>query len=283
MKGGGSVRNIFVLATALEIVEEKLYEQFTVKDLAKECYISVSGLQKLFNYAFHCSIGEYLSKRRLNAAAHELVNTKKSITDIAFTYRYTSPEVFSRAFKRFWGILPSTFRQELHFSELFPKFELNYENGGYIMSNQRKVNITQLYDELKKLGGTYVLCADICSLEFTNDTYGYAAGDLIIAETARRIDAALSGEMLMFRIGRDEFAVVSRYSSVIDAEGLAQKITKLNGNTITYDGKEIPLSMRIGISKIPEGGLSYKETLDKMLDTIDKIKQEGVFVGVCEE
>jgi hypothetical protein len=41
--------------------------------------------------------------------------------------------------------------------------------------------------------------------------------------------------------------------------------------------------MRIGISKIPSGGLSYKETLDKMLNTIDRIRQEGVFVGVCEE
>jgi diguanylate cyclase (GGDEF)-like protein len=151
------------------------------------------------------------------------------------------------------------------------------------MSVRRKVDITELYDELRKLSGTYVLCADICNLEQTNNTYGYAAGDLIIAEAARRIDSALSDNMLMFRIGRDEFVALTGYNSVIDAEVLARKITELNGNHVTYDGKEIPLSMRIGISKIPNGGLSYKEAFDKMHDTIDKVKQDNVFVGVIEE
>jgi AraC family transcriptional regulator len=277
------VRDLSVLVTALEVVENNLCERFTVEDLAKECYVSVSGLQKLFSYVFGFSVGEYLSKRRLSVAAHELVNSKKSITNIALTYRYTSPEAFSRAFIKFWGILPSAFRKAHHFSELFPKLELNFENGGYNMSVRRKVDITELYDELKKLSDTYVLCADICHLKPINDTYGYTAGDLIIAEAARRIDSALSDDMLMFRIGRDEFVVVTGYNSVIDAETLAQKIAALNGNHVTYDGKEIPLSMRIGISKIPNGGLSYKETFDKMHDTIDKVKQDGVFVGVLEE
>jgi AraC family transcriptional regulator len=58
------VRDISILVTALNVIEENLCEQFTLDDLAKECYVSVSGLQKLFSYAFRCSIGEYLSKRQ---------------------------------------------------------------------------------------------------------------------------------------------------------------------------------------------------------------------------
>jgi AraC family transcriptional regulator len=277
------VRNLSVLVTALEVIENNLRERFTVEDLAKECYVSVSCLQKLFGYVFGLSVGEYLLKRRLSAATYDLVNTKKSITNIALTYGYTSPEAFSRAFIKFWGVSPSSFRKEHRFSELFPKVEFSFEKGGYNMSVRRKVDITELYDELRKLSGTYVLCADICNLEQTNNTYGYAAGDLIIAEAARRIDSALSDNMLMFRIGRDEFVALTGYNSVIDAEVLARKITELNGNHVTYDGKEIPLSMRIGISKIPNGGLSYKEAFDKMHDTIDKVKQDNVFVGVIEE
>ncbi|MFY9505620.1 MAG: helix-turn-helix domain-containing protein [Caldicoprobacterales bacterium] len=277
------MRNLSVLVTALEVIENNLRERFTVEDLAKECYVSVSCLQKLFGYVFGLSVGEYLLKRRLSAATYDLVNTKKSITNIALTYGYTSPEAFSRAFIKFWGVSPSSFRKEHRFSELFPKVEFSSEKGGYNMSVRRKVDITELYDELRKLSGTYVLCADICNLEQTNNTYGYAAGDLIIAEAARRIDSALSDNMLMFRIGRDEFVALTGYNSVIDAEVLARKITELNGNHVTYDGKEIPLSMRIGISKIPNGGLSYKEAFDKMHDTIDKVKQDNVFVGVIEE
>ena len=277
------MRNLSVLVTALEVIENNLRERFTVEDLAKECFVSVSCLQKLFGYVFGLSVGEYLLKRRLSAATYDLVNTKKSITNIALTYGYTSPEAFSRAFIKFWGVSPSSFRKEHRFSELFPKVEFSFEKGGYNMSVRRKVDITELYDELRKLSGTYVLCDDICNLEQTNNTYGYAAGDLIIAEAARRIDSALSDNMLMFRIGRDEFVALTGYNSVIDAEVLARKITELNGNHVTYDGKEIPLSMRIGISKIPNGGLSYKEAFDKMHDTIDKVKQDNVFVGVIEE
>ena len=282
-KRGGHVRNLSVLVTALGVVENNLRERFTVEDLAKECYFSVSGLQKLFRYVFGISVGRILVKTQVGVATHELVNSRRSITYIALTYRYTSPEAFSRAFIKFWGISPSAFRKEHRFSELFPKLDYNFVNGGYNMSVRRKVDITELYDELKKLGSTYVLCADICNLKQTNDTYSYSAGDLIIAEAARRIDSAISDDMLMFRIGRDEFVVLTGYNYATDAEALAQKITALNGNHVTYEGKEIPLSMRIGISRIPNGGLSYKETFDKIHDTIDKVKQDGVFVGVLED
>jgi GGDEF domain-containing protein len=98
-----------------------------------------------------------------------------------------------------------------------------------------------------------------------------------------RIDSAISDNMLMFRIGRDEFVVLTGYYTVNEAKELAHKITALNGNFVTYDGKEIPLSMRIGISKIPNEGLSYKETFDKMYDTIEKVKKEGVYIGVLDD
>jgi len=272
-----------VLVTALELIEKNLCERFTVEDLARECYVSVSSLQKLFSYVFGYSVGEYMLKRRLSAATRELIHTRKSITNIALTYRYTSPEAFTRAFRNFWGVSPSTFRKEYRFSELCPKLEPNLENGGYPMSVRRKVDITELYDELKKLRSTYVLCADICNLEPINDTYGYAAGDLIIAEAARRIDSALRHDMLMFRIGPDEFVVVTGYRSVTDAEALANQITALNGNCVMYNGKEIPLSMRIGISKISNDGLSYQETFNRIHDTIEKVKQANTFVGILEE
>lgn len=71
------MRNLSVLVTALEVIENNLRERFTVEDLAKECYVSVSCLQKLFGYVFGLSVGEYLLKRRLSAATYDLVNTKK--------------------------------------------------------------------------------------------------------------------------------------------------------------------------------------------------------------
>jgi len=168
-------------------------------------------------------------------------------------------------------------------SKLFPKLEPNLENGWDNTSNRRRVDISQLYDELKKLRGTYVLCADICSLKPINETYGYTAGDLVIAETARRLDSAITDNMMMFRIGRDEFVVLTGYDSVADAEVLANKITALNGNPVRYKGAEIPLNIRIGITKIPNQDLSYNEVFNRMHDTIDKVKEKNAIIGTLDD
>lgn len=277
------MRDFAVLVRALDIVENNLRGHITVAELAGECYVSVSGLQKLFRYVFGYPVGDYLSKRRLSAAAHELVNTDTSITDIALTYRYASPEAFSRAFKRFWGVLPSEYRRKHRFSEIFPKLEVVFDKEDVVVSDRKKLDVSRLYDELKKLSGTYVLCVDICGLARVNEEYGMPAGDLVIAETARRMDSEISRDMLMFRIGRDEFVAVTGLKSADDVWSLARRIIDKNGTPVLYEGVEIPVSVRIIIDKIPVGSLSYRETLDRIFGAIDRIKGEGVYLSIITD
>ena len=55
------LRNIAVLAAALEIVEQRLCEPMNAADLAGACFMSYSGLQKLFGYTFGCPVSEYIA------------------------------------------------------------------------------------------------------------------------------------------------------------------------------------------------------------------------------
>ena len=274
------MRNIYVLSAALEAVEEMLCEALSVEELAQAVYCSASGLQKLFRYAFHCSVAEYITKRRLSLASRELLEGAKTITEIAFQYQYASPEVFTRAFKRFWGVSPSEFRKTHRFPELFPKFEKPTENGGKFMSKRKPVDISALYDELKKLSGTFILCVDIRHFVQVNSNYGYAAGDLVIAEAFRRIERELSDDMLLFRIGGDEFAVVTGYAALEDAEAFARKITLRNGVAVTADGVDIPLSLWVGVSKVPDGALSYRKALEIMEHSLDSARESGEGIGL---
>lgn len=267
------MKNAQLLVAALEIVEGRLCEPMSADDLAKACYSSCSGLQKLFRYAFRCSVSEYITKRRLSCAAQELLESGKSVTDVALDYQYGSPEAFSRAFKRFWGVSPAEFRRTRRFTDLFPKFAVESENGGIVMSNRKPVDISILYDELKKLGGTYVLSTDLVHFMQVNETYGYAAGDAVIAEAFARIERELSPDMLLFRTGGDEFAVVTRLSDAAEAEAFAKNIISRNGETIKYGEHSIPLSIRVGISRIPEGALNYKKALEIMESAVDKARQ----------
>ena len=273
------MKNLLVLASALEEVETQLKEPLSVEALAASCYVSVSGLQKLFKYVFNCSVYEYIAKRKLSNAAYDLIHTDQSITEIALTYTYESPEVFSKAFKRFWGTLPSAYRKEHGFSELFPKFSVE-QIKTKPMEDRRNVDVSQLYEELKALGGTVVLCTDIIDLRGINDNYGYAAGDLAIAEAAKRIDKTIGKEMLMFRIGRDEFVVITKLTNVEEAVKLAEKITALNTQDLSFEGKTFNLSLRIAINTIPNGALSYKELLDSMFETLHQIREDQTVIGI---
>ncbi|HHY26980.1 MAG TPA: helix-turn-helix transcriptional regulator [Desulfitobacterium dehalogenans] len=64
---------------------------------------------------FHEHIGmtykQFLAQCRLKAAAHDLLNTKDKITEIAFRYGYSSSESLTRAFAAVFKCSPSQFRK----------------------------------------------------------------------------------------------------------------------------------------------------------------------------
>jgi AraC family transcriptional regulator len=271
------------MSAALEIIEQRLCEPMNAADLAAACFLSYSGLQKLFGYAFGCSVSEYITKRRLSRASNDLLSSVKNITEVALDYQYDSPEAFTRAFRRFWGITPSEFRKTRRFSELQPKFKLENDYGGIAMSIRKPVDVSELYDELKKLGGTYALGVDIVNFMQTNSKYGYAAGDIVIAEAFARIERELSDIMLLFRTGGDEFAVVTAYENVSNAETLARKITAQNGTTVKAGEHEIPLSLHVGINKIPEKALSYQKALALLGNAVNEARKSPDRIAVYVE
>lgn len=276
------MRDLTVVSAALEIIEQRLCEPMNAADLAKACFLSYSGLQKLFGYAFRCSVSQYITRRRLSRASTDLLASGKSITDIALEYQYDSPEAFSRAFRRCWGITPSEFRKTRRFSELHPKFIIEKGYGGIEMSVRKPVDVSELYDELKKLGGAYALSVDLANLMKVNEDFGYAAGDIVIAEAFARIERELSDDMLLFRTGGDEFAVVTAYRDVSEAEALARKITDQNGAEVKAGDYSIPLSLRIGICQVPEKSLNYQQALATLAEAVDEARKAPDYVAVLK-
>ncbi len=267
-----SLKNFYILTEALEYIENNICDEISQEDIASACYCSLSSLQKLFRYVFRFSIKEYISKRRLTHAAEELINTDNSIIDIALKYQYNSHEVFTRAFTKVWGKPPQAFRNKDRFTGLFPKIEVEFEyNGGKIIMARRKFDISELYDELKRRKDTYVLCFDIANLYPINEI-SHEAGDKAILECLRRIDENSSEEMLLFRIGGDEFALVTGLNDIEEVKKVAKKITDLNGNPIIHNSIKIPLSMYCGGVNLDYKNLNYSELFPMLSNTIDKTK-----------
>ena len=265
------MKNLCILNDALNYIEDHLREDFSQSDIAAYCCCSLSSLQKLFSYAFHIGVSDYVTRRRLTCCARELVQSDRSILDLALDWGYQSQEALTRAFARMWGEPPASFRKSRKFTGMFPRFEsIENENGGRIM---RKYDITELYDLLSQARGTYVLAFDIQNLVPINEI-SRKAGDIAIRESMRRIEDAAGEEMLFFRIGGDEFALMTGLTDENDADALAQKVTARNGEAIEWEGRKIPLSLYCAKMKIEDRSIRYSELYPEIYKALISAKQK---------
>ena len=236
-----------VLSEALKYIEAHLQGELTPEEVADSCGYSLSALQKMFRYALRIGVKDYIARRRITLAARDLLGTRDTVLTIALRYGYESHEVFTRAFRRIWGETPSNFRRERGFADIFPQlqpqpFELKLRQGGSITVNQ--FSNTDLFDAMKTMHGTWAVAFDTRRLMEINDKYGHMAGDLVIAECIRRIDTQREENMVFFRIGGDEFILLTGSTDEAVAQRMAEKVTAANGQPITFGGQEIPVSLR---------------------------------------
>ena len=265
------MKNFYILTDAINYIEDNLSNEFTLEEVAEACYSSLSGLKKLFAYAFHIGLKEYITKRRMTHAANDLMKSDMSITEIALKYQYNSPEVFTRAFFKVWGTTPSAFKKQWRFTGIFPRILFEYDGGNEM--SKRKTDISELYDLLKRRTDSYVLCFDMIHLDYTNRQYGKEAGDKAILECLRRIDTQSDESCLLFRIGGDEFVLVTDLKSSADAETLIRKILSFNSQSILHNNVEIPVGMRAGYTKITGSNVRYKDLFTDLNKVIDDVKE----------
>lgn len=99
------------LLHARKTVEENMENPPTLSELAKLVGINEYKLKRGFKELFGTTVFGYLSDFRLEKAKLELLDTNKSIGDIAYTLGYCSPQHFASAFRKKFGISPREFRK----------------------------------------------------------------------------------------------------------------------------------------------------------------------------
>lgn len=97
--------------TALDYIEDNIYEMLDGTSIAAACGLSVRHLYRLFSEYTGHTLKHYLRSRRLTLASQALIQSDTSIIDVAFSHQFQSPEVFTRAFRRAFWMTPSQFRK----------------------------------------------------------------------------------------------------------------------------------------------------------------------------
>ena len=252
------MENLGLLIEALEYIEKNLASPIRTESISEHLHCSKSTIEKLFKYVNNISIRDYIIRRRMSRASRDLVkNPDRSLLDIGMEYGYGSNEAFTRAFQSVWQVSPSEFRKNPSEFELFPGYRIERELlEDKKMTDRKKVDISELYDCIKERKGCFLILGDIKGLIPINEI-SRKAGDLAIITSLKRMEQAAGEQDIVFRIGGDEFVILTDSTDEAYAKKLCGEIVSHNDECISWDGNEIPLTLYVKAVRY-EGGSALR-------------------------
>lgn len=107
------VRNAHLMR-AISIMETHIEDPLTPTDIAERLHISTRQLERLFGRFLNSTPKQYFMELRLHRARNLLVQTERSITEIAMASGFRSASHFTRSFRAFYGQTPVSHRTTLN-------------------------------------------------------------------------------------------------------------------------------------------------------------------------
>jgi diguanylate cyclase (GGDEF)-like protein len=117
-----------------------------------------------------------------------------------------------------------------------------------------------------------LLMIDLDHFKQVNDTYGHLKGDEVLKETARRIDAVVTGKGEAFRYGGEEMVLILANHTVEEAVAVAERI-RLEIESAPISGLQITASL--GIAPVANTGT----TPDELITLADQAMYDAKRLG----
>lgn len=157
--------------------------------------------------------------------------------------------------------------KKLEASQEALRFRANHDQ---LTGLPNRAYVGEIVDQMigRKLWGEQLALAFIDLDEFkrVNDVHGHAAGDLLLQEIARRVQAEIRRADVFGRISGDEFVIVlDPVNGQSDVAQIVGRMLNSIRQPLSVEGAEIRPSASIGVAFYPEHGLDY-ETLRRHAD-----------------
>jgi len=125
-----------------------------------------------------------------------------------------------------------------------------------------------------------VIMLDLDHFKRINDDYGHLAGDQVLINFSDILKRHLRSNDFLFRLGGEEFLLVSIVQNLDASTSIAEKIRKATEQSIvTYNGVEMKLTVSCGISSIKPGEQDTTALLPILLTQADKALYEAKNLG----
>ncbi|OQX57568.1 MAG: hypothetical protein B5M52_07105 [Helicobacteraceae bacterium 4484_230] len=111
-----------------------------------------------------------------------------------------------------------------------------------------------------------ILFLDLDKFKYINDTMGHHVGDILLIEVTKRLKNVLRPEDTISRFGGDEFLIlIEAPDSLDDIRDIGERVLESFQAPFMLDGKEIVVSVSIGVSFYPEDA----DTADMLIKNAD--------------
>ncbi|VTU40028.1 diguanylate cyclase domain-containing protein [Variovorax sp. PBL-E5] len=121
-----------------------------------------------------------------------------------------------------------------------------------------------------------LLYLDLDMFKQVNDRLGHAAGDLLLQQTARRLEACMRGSDTVGRVGGDEFLVLlDSPAAPQQALEMAERILAALGRPFDLGGEVVSVSPSIGVALWPEHGDDPTRLIRHADEAMYRAKREG--------
>ena len=104
-----------------------------------------------------------------------------------------------------------------------------------------------------------VLFVDLDGFKPVNDSFGHAAGDIVLKEAAVRLRSAARDSDTVARVGGDEFVLLMEdVASLADCVTLARRLVEAVGRPFDIANRQVQISGSVGIAVYPDHGRGDK-------------------------
>jgi diguanylate cyclase (GGDEF)-like protein len=136
-----------------------------------------------------------------------------------------------------------------------------------------------MYSELiNKKEPFQLMLLDLCKFKEVNDTHGHEAGDLVLKVVAKRLAETVGNKGSVARLGGDEFVVLLTNITDNTAGAIANSVRE---PIFAEDGKELKISVSIGIADYPRTGTDLKTLMAKADCAMYNAKRNRIDIFVC--
>lgn len=124
--------------------------------------------------------------------------------------------------------------------------------------------------------GVAVFLLDLDRFKPVNDALGHAAGDAVLCEVARRMEALVGERGLVGRLGGDEFAIVLDDADCPEvAAQLAADLVDAVSAPIVWNGEIIRVSASVGVALSQRGEAAAGELMREADQAMYTVKRRG--------